>query len=92
MKFSFHRFKSDAPINFLDNKLALMQALDRCGWPIREQDIILLENEIKQGEVYIQQAKDLQAAGKDRGKSLEVDLEKYDDAASIASEKQYEVS
>ena len=82
-------------MSFEEHKLALMQALDRSGWPIREQDIMLLENEIKQGEIYIQQAKDLQEAGKNRGKSLQSDLEKYDDAASVASgasDKQFEVS
>jgi hypothetical protein len=79
-------------VDFLDHKLAMMQALDRCGWPLSERDITLLESEIRQAEVYLQQADDLKAAAKDRGKSLESDLEKYDDAASVASEKQNEVS
>ncbi|ELT91033.1 hypothetical protein CAPTEDRAFT_168755 [Capitella teleta] len=63
-------FQSSVPISFLDNKLALMQALDRCDWPIREQDVVLLETEIRQAEVYLQQANDLKAAGKDRGKKI----------------------
>lgn len=74
-----------------------MQALDRSGWVCSEKDIILLENEIRQGEMYIQQAKDLQAAARSRGGGQEEDDggKAYDDAASVASSadgKQYEVS
>ena len=66
-----------------------MQALDRCGWPCTEKDLILLENEIRQADMYIQQAKDLQAAAKNRGSGLNDSDDdggkNYDDAASVAS-------
>ena len=43
------------PPSFADNRLKIMGALEQAGWPIKERDIVLLENEIKQGESYIQQ-------------------------------------
>ena len=43
----------------MEHKTALMTALDRAAWPISETDIALLEREIQQGELYIQQARDL---------------------------------
>ena len=48
--------------------MAILQALDRCDWPAKEADVILLENEIRQGQTYVQQAKDLRdaAEGKSR--------------------------
>lgn len=39
-----------------------MKALDKAGWPIREQDILLLEKEIARGEKYKEQAEDLRRA------------------------------
>lgn len=39
-----------------------MKALDEAGWPIKEDDITLLEDEIARGEKFIQQAKDLRKA------------------------------
>lgn len=56
-----------------------MKALDRMGWPIRERDVVLLENEIRQGESYIKQAADLikQTRGKEE--------DDEDDKISVAS-------
>ncbi|KAG9492317.1 hypothetical protein GDO78_000694 [Eleutherodactylus coqui] len=53
-------FNSDVPISYLDNKEALLQALDRLGWPISPEDVMLLEDEIQAGKTYLQQALDLQ--------------------------------
>ncbi|KAM3936128.1 von Willebrand factor A domain-containing protein 3B [Leptodactylus fuscus] len=53
-------FKSDVPVSYLDNKDALLQALDRLGWPISAEDVMLLEDEIQAGKTYLQQALDLQ--------------------------------
>ncbi|XP_066435302.1 von Willebrand factor A domain-containing protein 3B isoform X2 [Eleutherodactylus coqui] len=55
-------FNSDVPISYLDNKEALLQALDRLGWPISPEDVMLLEDEIQAGKTYLQQALDLQEA------------------------------
>ncbi|XP_073520664.1 von Willebrand factor A domain-containing protein 3B isoform X2 [Phyllobates terribilis] len=53
-------FDSDVPISYLDNKEALLQALDRLGWPVSADDVMLLEEEIQAGKTYLQQALDLQ--------------------------------
>lgn len=53
-------FDSDVPISYLDNKEALLQALDRLGWPVSAEDVMLLEDEIQAGKTYFQQALDLQ--------------------------------
>ncbi|XP_072118844.1 von Willebrand factor A domain-containing protein 3B-like isoform X3 [Mobula birostris] len=58
------RFSSDKPISFREHKEALLQALDRMGWPIPQEDVTLLEDEISTGYSYEQQASDLQKAAK----------------------------
>uniref|UniRef100_A0A8C5LS83 Uncharacterized protein n=1 Tax=Leptobrachium leishanense TaxID=445787 RepID=A0A8C5LS83_9ANUR len=58
------RFESDAPVPYLENKEALLQALDRLGWPIPIDDVMLLEEEIETGKRYLQQASDLQDTSK----------------------------
>ncbi|KAM4047349.1 von Willebrand factor A domain-containing protein 3B isoform 2-T2 [Anomaloglossus baeobatrachus] len=57
-------FGSDAPISYLDNKEALLQALDRLGWPVSADNVTLLEEEIQAGKTYLQQALDLQEVTK----------------------------
>ncbi|GCB66697.1 hypothetical protein scyTo_0010134 [Scyliorhinus torazame] len=58
------KFNSNKPISFGDHKEALLQALDRLGGPILQEDITLLEDEIQTGYSYEQQASDLQKAAK----------------------------
>nr|XP_033805407.1 von Willebrand factor A domain-containing protein 3B [Geotrypetes seraphini] len=58
------RFGKAEPIPFIENKEALLQALDRLGWPVSYEDVTLLEDEIQAGETYFQQASDLQQATK----------------------------
>ncbi|XP_072898034.1 von Willebrand factor A domain-containing protein 3B-like [Hemitrygon akajei] len=60
------RFSSDKPISFREHKEALLQALDRMGWPIPQEDVTLLEDEISTGFSYEQQASDLQKAAKEK--------------------------
>lgn len=48
----------------MHHKEALLEALENLGWPISYEDIILLEEEILAGLIYIQQASDLQEAVK----------------------------
>ncbi|XP_067841899.1 von Willebrand factor A domain-containing protein 3B-like [Heptranchias perlo] len=60
------KFSSDKPISFSDHKEALLQALDRMGWPIPQEDVTLLEDEIQTGYSYEQQASDLQKAAKEK--------------------------
>ena len=43
------------PVSFLENRHKVMEALERAGWPVKERDIVLLENEIKMGISYIKQ-------------------------------------
>ncbi|XP_078402244.1 von Willebrand factor A domain-containing protein 3B-like [Cetorhinus maximus] len=60
------KFSSDKPISFGDQKEAFLEALGRMGWPISQEDITLLEDEIKAGYSYEQQASDLQKAAKEK--------------------------
>ena len=43
------------PVSFMENRHAVMEALERAGWPVKERDVVLLENEIKMGISYIKQ-------------------------------------
>ena len=54
-------------MSFVDHKTKLLQALERSDWPISQRDVVLLENEMKQGEVYIQQAQELEDAALGKG-------------------------
>ena len=33
-----------------------MKSLDNCGWPITQNDVYLMEEEIKQAQSYLQQS------------------------------------
>lgn len=66
------RFKEDGPVQYMQHKEALLEALENLGWPISYEDVILLEDEILAALTYIQQASDLQeAVKKETGKSSE---------------------
>ncbi|XP_076771174.1 von Willebrand factor A domain-containing protein 3B isoform X3 [Arvicanthis niloticus] len=52
------------PIQYLENKAVLNEALERLNWPISLKDLSMLENEILVGKMYIQQAMGLQEAAR----------------------------
>ncbi|XP_061233569.1 von Willebrand factor A domain-containing protein 3B [Neopsephotus bourkii] len=58
------KFKEDGPVQYMQHKEALLEALENLEWPISYEDVILLENEILAALTYIQQASDLQEAVK----------------------------
>ncbi|XP_072709363.1 von Willebrand factor A domain-containing protein 3B [Ciconia boyciana] len=58
------KFKVDGPVQYMQHKEALLEALENLGWPISYEDVILLEDEILAALTYIQQASDLQEAVK----------------------------
>ncbi|XP_064931532.1 von Willebrand factor A domain-containing protein 3B isoform X1 [Columba livia] len=58
------KFKEDGPVQYMQHKEALLEALENLGWPISYEDVILLEDEILAAFTYIQQASDLQEAVK----------------------------
>ncbi|XP_009947848.1 PREDICTED: von Willebrand factor A domain-containing protein 3B, partial [Leptosomus discolor] len=58
------KFKEDGPVQYMQHKEALLEALENLGWPISYEDVILLEDEISAALTYIQQASDLQEAVK----------------------------
>ncbi|XP_065531824.1 von Willebrand factor A domain-containing protein 3B [Lathamus discolor] len=58
------KFKEDGPVQYMQHKEALLEALENLGWPISYEDVILLEDEILTALTYIQQASDLQEAVK----------------------------
>ncbi|XP_074651656.1 von Willebrand factor A domain-containing protein 3B-like [Tubulanus polymorphus] len=57
-------FNSDKPVPFVENRKELINALEKCGWPISELDITLLEDEIEQAEKYLAQSQKLREAVK----------------------------
>ncbi|OXB57504.1 hypothetical protein ASZ78_000236 [Callipepla squamata] len=58
------KFKEDGPVQYMQHKEALLEALENLGWPISYEDVILLEDEILAALTYMQQASDLQEAVK----------------------------
>ncbi|XP_010291230.1 PREDICTED: LOW QUALITY PROTEIN: von Willebrand factor A domain-containing protein 3B [Phaethon lepturus] len=58
------KFKEDGPVQYMQHKEALLEALENLGWPISCEDVMLLEDEILAALTYIQQASDLQEAVK----------------------------
>ncbi|XP_031956201.1 von Willebrand factor A domain-containing protein 3B isoform X1 [Corvus moneduloides] len=54
------KFKEDGPVQYIQHKEILLEALENLGWPISYEDIKLLEDEILTALTYIQQASDLQ--------------------------------
>ncbi|XP_040440732.1 von Willebrand factor A domain-containing protein 3B isoform X4 [Falco naumanni] len=58
------KFKEDGPVQYMQHKKALLEALENLGWPISYEDVVLLEDEILAALKYIQQASDLQEAVK----------------------------
>lgn len=60
----FLRFKEDGPVQYMQHKEALLEALENLGWPVSYEDVKLLEDEILTALTYIQQASDLQEAVK----------------------------
>ena len=46
-------------MSYITNRSRLDKALDEAGWPVQERDVVLLESEIRQAQIYIKQAQDL---------------------------------
>ncbi|XP_036600055.1 von Willebrand factor A domain-containing protein 3B [Trichosurus vulpecula] len=58
------KLKIQEPVQYLENKEAIQEALQEANWPISLEDVLLLENEIQAGNTYIQQTKEIQEATK----------------------------
>ncbi|XP_066233723.1 LOW QUALITY PROTEIN: von Willebrand factor A domain-containing protein 3B [Saccopteryx leptura] len=58
------KLDASRPMQYLEHKAALNEALERLHWPISLKELSLLENEILAGKMYIQQAMGLQEAAK----------------------------
>ncbi|NXP32387.1 VWA3B protein, partial [Leiothrix lutea] len=58
------KFKEDGPVQYLQHKEALLEALENLGWPVPYEDVKLLEDEILTALTYIKQASDIQEAVK----------------------------
>ncbi|XP_029107150.1 von Willebrand factor A domain-containing protein 3B [Scleropages formosus] len=56
------KLASDKPLVFRENREALLQALERLGWPLTQEDVDLLEDQVRLGLSFLQQASDLQQA------------------------------
>ena len=59
--------------------------MEESHWPINEQDILLLEEEIAKGERFLQQSKDLRKAANPGVDGDDDELTVYDDKASNIS-------
>ncbi|XP_037663049.1 von Willebrand factor A domain-containing protein 3B isoform X2 [Choloepus didactylus] len=66
------KLDADKPMRYLENKMALNEALERLNWPISLEELSLLENEILAGKLYVQQALGLQEAAKKEQQKLQV--------------------
>lgn len=60
-----------------------MKALEEAQWPVKEQDIILMEDEIATADKYLQQSKDLRNAA--NNSNDDDDLTVYSDKDSNVS-------
>lgn len=60
----FLRLDAIKPLQYLENKAVLNEALERLNWPISLKELSVLENEILVGKMYIQQAMELQEAAR----------------------------
>ncbi|KAM4904384.1 LOW QUALITY PROTEIN: von Willebrand factor A domain-containing protein 3B [Sylvia borin] len=58
------KFNEDGPVQYIQHKEDLLEALESLGWPIPYEDVKLLEDEILTALTYIQQASDFQEAVK----------------------------
>uniref|UniRef100_A0A8C4KSK8 von Willebrand factor A domain containing 3B n=1 Tax=Equus asinus asinus TaxID=83772 RepID=A0A8C4KSK8_EQUAS len=58
------KLDANKPIQYLENKAALNEALERLNWPISLKELSMLENEILAGKIYVQQAMELQESAK----------------------------
>ncbi|XP_025116456.3 von Willebrand factor A domain-containing protein 3B isoform X4 [Bubalus bubalis] len=58
------KLDANKPMQYLENKAALNEALERLNWPISLKELSMLENEILAGKMYVQQAMELQEAVK----------------------------
>ena len=74
----------EGPVSFANNRRWFMKALEESGWPISEQDILRLEDEITKAERFYQQSKDLRKAANGRADDDD-ELTVYDDKASNVS-------
>lgn len=78
-------------MSFLNNRSWFMKAIEEANWPVKEQDIILLEEEILKAESFLQQSQDLRKAGSGDDDDLTVYSDK-DSQVSGLSVKSKELS
>ena len=71
--FFLYRFDSDKPVSFEDNRTKILLQLEDANWPVREQDVTLLANEIARAEKFLNQSRALRkaAAGEDEWEGSE---------------------
>ncbi|KAL3878601.1 hypothetical protein ACJMK2_030937 [Sinanodonta woodiana] len=78
-------YDNKGPVSFENNRGFIMKTLEESGWPVKLEDIKLLEEEIERGEKFIQQSKDLRKVADPVIKSDDDLLSVYDDKTSVAS-------
>lgn len=48
----------------------MLEILEKVGWPISNEDVMLMEDEILTGLTYLQQATELQVASKEEARKI----------------------
>ncbi|XP_039196592.1 von Willebrand factor A domain-containing protein 3B isoform X3 [Crotalus tigris] len=59
------KFEQDQPVSYVEHKESLLEALANANWPVANEDLVMLEDEILTALTYLQQASDLQVASKE---------------------------
>lgn len=52
-------------MSYVEHKESLLEALANANWPVANEDLVMLEDEILTALTYLQQASDLQVASKE---------------------------
>ena len=80
------RFGEDTgPVSFIKNHSWFIKALEAAHWPVSEQDVLVLEEEIAKGQRFLQQSRDLRKAANPGNHGDDDEITVYDDKASNIS-------
>ncbi|XP_053163819.1 von Willebrand factor A domain-containing protein 3B isoform X2 [Hemicordylus capensis] len=60
-----YKFEQEQPVSYMERKASLLEVLEDLDWPVAQEDVMLLEDEILTGLTYLKQATDLQEASRE---------------------------
>lgn len=85
IQFMFRFGVDSRPVSFIKNRSWFIKALEEAHWPVSEQDVLLLEEEIAKGQRFLQQSRDLRKAANPGNHGDDDEITVYDDKASNIS-------